>query len=332
MILLRRLHWMLMLALILGVIVASGPAWGEESILLAAAEEEAPPADKKPAEKEAAKPAKPLDPFTIGVEYTLVSDYIWRGVNLTEYAGEGRESLVHQVGVSAKAALKDLGLPDVGAVKLDALFHFYQGNEATTFNPTADDKLMRADYTVTWICPIPDTPLTVAGGWRALNWRHFPVDELTTEVFAKVILNDGFLLGQDDGVFNPSLAYVYDYDLVNAGVAVAAIDHKFSLDDVAEELQGITVTPSAFIILDNRYLDSFLEAVGGNVSTGHKATTFSSWQFGLTGSYDLGSALEMDSDLTVSLFANFSQGLARRERAVGLNDEFFGGLKIGWSW
>ena len=327
MILLRRLHWMLMLALILGVTVASGPAWGEESILLAAAEEKAPPADEKPAAKEAEKAAK--SGFTFGIDYALVSDYVWRGINRSEYAGEGREQLNHQLGISVKSAMKDLGLPDVGAVKLSAWFQYYLGNESTTFDPGADHKLQEIVYTLAWQHEIPDTPLTVAAGLIGYNNVHTATDlHYTFEVFGKVILDDGALLGQDEAVFSPSLAYIWDFDAVNAGVAVAAIEHKFALDDVAEELQGITVTPSAAIILDNRYIDKRLASAGA--PTGHKSTTLSSWQFGLVGSYDLGSALELDSDLTVSLFANFSNALSRSELPV-LNDEFFGGLKIGWS-
>ena len=36
-------------------------------------------------------------PVTLDVTYSLYSDYIFRGINFSEYAGEGREKFNHQV-------------------------------------------------------------------------------------------------------------------------------------------------------------------------------------------------------------------------------------------
>ncbi len=38
-------------------------------------------------------------PITFSFDYTIVSDYIFRGLNFSEYPGEGREKLNHQLGV-----------------------------------------------------------------------------------------------------------------------------------------------------------------------------------------------------------------------------------------
>ena len=45
-----------------------------------------------PVSSEAQGTAKPV-PLTVSVGYGLVTDYIFRGINFSEYPGEGREDL-----------------------------------------------------------------------------------------------------------------------------------------------------------------------------------------------------------------------------------------------
>ena len=319
----RSVCWMMALALIVGL-VAVAPALGEETTWLAAAEADAAPASG------GGKSSNPL-PVTFGVEYTVVSDYIWRGFNLSEYGGEGREKANHQLDVSASAALKDLGLPDVGKISADVWFQFYGGYEA--LNPAADNNLQEIDYTIAWEYDLPDTPLTIGLGWIAYQNPHLSGDAHETfEIFGSIAMNDGFLFDQDDPVLNPSVAYYYDYDLVNAGVLVAAIKHEFALDEIAEGtriIRDITLTPHALIIYDNRYIDKRLDAAGA--PTGNKSNKFSSAEVGVEAGYDLGNALDIPADagkLNLSVFINASHGMRRRVMA----DELYGGMKVGWEW
>ena len=324
MILWHRLRWTLVLALILGVTAVSDSAWGE-----------APDDDAPVGQDNSAK----LLPATFRIKYTLVTDYIWRGLNFSEYAGEGREKLNHQLDISATAALKDLGLPDFGNVTVGAWCNYYVGYEAQNPGPptNASNKFMEFDYTVSWEYEIPDTHLTVAAGWVAYNFPHLAGDpHLTFEVFGKVTLNDGFIFGQKDPILSPSLAYHWDYDLVNAGVLIGAIKHKFALDELTEGMPVVrymTLTPSASIILDNRYLDKAVAAAPGGAPTGHNATTLSSAEVGLELAYDLSKAMDMDDEeygsLKLAVFANLSMPLARQEL---LADEFYGGVSLGWEW
>ena len=48
-----------------------------------------------------AKPEEPF-PLRISLGYYLYSDYVWRGKNLSEYAGEGREKPNHQMTTSSR--------------------------------------------------------------------------------------------------------------------------------------------------------------------------------------------------------------------------------------
>ncbi len=47
------------------------------------------------AQPQAEEPAD--SPFSLGVTYSLYSDYVWRGINRSEYRGEGREKPNHQL-------------------------------------------------------------------------------------------------------------------------------------------------------------------------------------------------------------------------------------------
>ena len=136
MILFRRVNWMLVLALIVCVTATTRPVWI--------------------AEGEAEEAIKPL-PVKVGIEYKLVTDYVWRGINLSEYRGEGREKINHQIDLNAKVKLEDLGLPDVGWVKAGVWFQIFQGNESQNPGPPthADNNLQEVPSPLQ---PLPRTP------------------------------------------------------------------------------------------------------------------------------------------------------------------------------
>lgn len=329
MVLFTRLHWMVVLALIVGVAGLAAPAWGQESVLLAAAGGDEAPDGAAPAE-DADEPVKSL-PVEFTIDYVLVTDYVWRGINLSEYRGEGREKLNHQLDLSATANLKDLGLPDFGSVTLDVWFEYYVGNES--LDAAADNKLQEVDYTVAWEYEIPKTPLTVEAGWIAYVFPHAGGKAHESfEVYGRVGLDDSKLFGTEDPVLSPSVAYYYDYDSVKAGFLITTIEHEFAMDDLARGaavLRDITLTPAASFILDNRYLDKAIGPAPGH--SRHKSTSLSSVDVGVEAGYDLGKALDLPDDcgsLKLSVFANYSHPLRRDLLA----NEFYGGLRIGWKW
>jgi len=283
---------------------------------------------------DAASPAAVADegsanpyPIALGVEYTVVSDYIWRGANFSEYTGEGREKLNHQLDVSLSADLKDLGLTDFGSITFDAWFEWYEGQR--TMAPGSETSMQEVDYTLSWAYDVPKTPVSVELGWSAYTFPNAGGDGYSSyEVFASVGLNDGKLFGQDEGVLNPSVKYNWDYDLVKAGSLVVGIEHEFALAGMAPTmpiLKDMTITPSASFLVDNRYWD---KAIGG---TGHKSTRLAAIEYGLAAGVDLNSALGIPAKygaFSVSAFVNFSDAL----RDDLLNDEFYGGASFGFEW
>jgi len=322
----RKTHWLFVLALVAGITTGATTTYGAETWLAAADEDAAiPPGD------EGNGSGNPL-PVKFGVEYTMVTDYVWRGLNLTEYAGEGREKLSHQVELRASATLKDLGLGDVGTVSVSAWFEFFVGNESQ--NARANSKLQEVDYTISWEYEIPDSPFTIGAGWIAYEFPHQPYTPATPdtaystyEVFVSVAMDDGFIYDEKEGVLNPSLTYFYDYDDVGGGFLIGKIKHKFALDEAVEGMpivRDITLTPSASLIIDNRYWDGYF-------GTGHNSTKFSSVEIGLAAQYDVGRALQIPEEhgsINITVFTNFSHAFRRKV----LNDEFYGGFNVGWDW
>jgi len=315
----RKTRWLFVLVLVAGTTAGATSTYGADTWLAAVGE------DAAVAPGGEGGSSNPL-PVKFGAEYTMVTDFVWRGLNLSEYTGEGREKLNHQAEFSASVALKDLGLADLGTISVSAWFQFFVGNESQ--NARANNKLQRVDYTVSWKYKIPDSPFTVGAGWIAYEYPHAAGTLYSTyEVFGLVAMDDGFIYDSDEPVLSPSLAYFYDYDDVGAGVLVGAIEHKFELDEAVQgtpHLRDITITPSALIILDNRYFDAAL-------GTGHHSTKFSSAEVGIEAGYDVGKALQIPEEhgkINLALFVKFSHAIRRKI----LNDEFYGGFKVGWDW
>ncbi len=274
---------------------------------------ETPPVEAAP------EPTKPI-PLSIGIDYTLVSDYVWRGVNLSEYRGEGRERANHQMNVGLSY---DLG--DCGSINAGFWFEWYAGQKA--MDPTSDGHLQEVDYTLSWSYDIEPLAVGVEVGWIAYQFPQASGDLQTThELFVGLSFDDSKLFGTDSGVLNPTVKYYYDIDLVEGGQFLElGISHDFALADLGCDetpiLKDLTVTPSATLGIDHRYF------------TG--STKLANVLYGLALSYDLGGAIGMPENcgsLNLTGFINYSQALGIQSDVPGYKDEFFGGMTVGYSW
>jgi hypothetical protein len=144
---------------------APATTWLGAAASLAAVE--APPA-------ETAKPewTKPI-PLSVAVDYTLVSDYIWRGVNLSEYRGEGRERPNHQMNV---ALSYDTG--DYGSINAAFWFEWFSGQRQLT--PGCDSDLQEVDYLLSWSYLVKPLATKVEAGWVAYQFPQSSGDLQTT--------------------------------------------------------------------------------------------------------------------------------------------------------
>ena len=266
---------------------------------------------------------KPI-PLTVGVNYTLVTDYIFRGINFSEYAGEGREKLNHQLGIHVAYEPEKLG-------KFGVVFwlEWYADQEKLT--PRCDDHLQEVDYIVYWSYPIKPIATTVETGWIGYTFPQASGDCFcTNEWYVMLSLDDAKLFGTKANVLNPYVAFYLDLDLFHPGSWLEfGVSHDFVLADFdacknVPVVKNLTVTPSLVVGLDHRYLN---KAVG----FGREATQLGNIQSGLAVSYDLSGALGLPpqyGDLILTGFFKFSNAI----RDELINDEFWGGVTVAWEW
>ena len=320
---------------ICGVSYADDDAAGQGSEWLAAmvlqAEKDASPAaasaaTSRPAEEPGWK--KPI-PLGFYLDYMLLTDYMWRGLNLSEYRGEGREKLNHQLTVGANY---DTG--DFGTIDFSVWFQWYGANDKIS-GVSSDGSLQEVDYTVTWTYDLsklcPQVPVELTLGWAGYDLIQLSDDAGFTNVFLVTLaLDDQKLFGEDWFALNPTV--MYEQDLDDAGAfgqgswLEFGVSHEFDLakcPGVREIpiVRDLTATPSIAVMVDVGYIDS--------------GTRISSMRYGLNFGYDLSKALgipEQYGSIGVSAFINYSDAIADDSSAINLNDELWGGMNIGWSW
>jgi len=257
---------------------------------------------------------KPI-PLTFSIDYTVATDYVWRGQNLSEYATEGREKLNHQLGLGLSY---DTG--KFGTFSGSVWFEWFAGQES--LDPTSGSNHQETDYTLSWSVNIDAIATTVEFGWIAYQFPQAVGDaNLTHEWYVSLYFDDSGLFGTEQSVLNPYVAYYMDVDDIQGSWIEFGISHDFALADCNMQntpiLKDITLTPSLIIGIDH-----------GQIST---STKLANMQYGLDVAYDLSSALgipENLGELTLTGFLRYSDALYEE----ALNDEFWGGGTIGYSW
>lgn len=252
-------------------------------------------------------------PISFSADYTLVSDYVWRGQNFSEYVGEGREKANHQatVGLSYEAG-------KLGTFSGSVWCEWFAGQKS--LDPASSRDLQEVDYTLSWSYEVPAVSTTVELGWI---WYHFPEAtgdaSFTHEWYASLSLDDSVIFGTKGPVLNPSVAYYMDLDDVRGGWIECGISHDFGLADCgfkdARILRHTTLTPSFVVGIDEGQISGSTEV--GNLQLGQDI------------SYDLSSALGMPEghgSLTLTGFLRFSDAIYDK----AINDEFWGGITIAY--
>ena len=291
------------------------------------------------------------------LDYTLASDYVWRGLNRSEYRREGREKLNHQLSVGFEIDPSKLGAPPIGRFGGAVWFEWYAGQERLT--PWSSNNLQEVEYQVYWACDVEPIALGVEVGWIAYHFPRLrdggapaPSDAAYThEVYVRLSFDDSKVFGAP--MLSPTVTYYHDVDEVQAGFLIAQISHDFPLRmccGKAPILKDLTITPSFALAVDHRYYDK--AHVGSRTTTvasapqeplnepfeeplyfTAKGTRLAYVEYGLVVKYDLSSALGIPPQcgaFSVSGFLNFTQSLHDNSSAV--QDEFWGGMSVGWEW
>jgi len=266
-------------------------------------------------------------PLSFDITYYLYSDYIFRGINFSEYPGEGREALNHQITTSLGLDLAQLFGHEPGTwgnFSFDTFFEWYADQKA--LDPVhGGQNLQEVDYSLFWSYDIKPIATSLKLSYvfytfpnaKPLNTQEWQVGLEHNDAWMWKWL----LPGNEDGVLNPTVLFAQDVDEIQGWWAEIGISHGF------EVVHGLTVTPSLLMAVDHDYLGP---ATGTNLSG---STKLAYLQWGLTADFDLSTIGKLPHDpgtWTLSTFLYYNQALGSAEK-IAIQDEFYGGMSLGWS-
>lgn len=278
---------------------------------------------------------KPL-PLSLSVEYTLVSDYIFRGINFSEHAREGRETPNHQLGTSIGLDLAPLWggkAGQAGSISLDTWFEWY--GDQDKINPIEDSNNQEIDYSAYYSYSIEPIATDLSIGWIHYyfpNLRGVHNDDRTNEWFFSLEHNDAWAwrwLGYkgEDGILNPTFAFYHDTHISGGVWMDLGISHGFEF----EAIPNLTVTPSYLLHIDGGYLGPLLRVDDHD-------TRIAGMTYGIDMTYDLTELLQLPpwaGTMAVSGFLNYfdpTSAVRSTSHNVDLEDELYGGMRLAWSW
>lgn len=305
---------------------------------------------------DAEKPEEKKLPITIAVSYYLLSDYVYRGINYSEYyswnsssgRSEGREKPNNQMTTSINW---DFG--KYGKLGFDTFFEWYSA-QAQLRTLEKGNNLQEVDYIIHWNKFIDPIATDLYLGFQFYEFPHSAVnlrldrargnnnDDRTEEWQFKLTHNDAWLWNKllctdwKDGVLNPTFFFAQDVGTGAGSVWMEfSLNHPFKIPCV----DNLTITPSWTLAMDGGYL----LRIAGRPHPGQLRLAYEQWGLNIT--YDLTPILHLPKwagTVSVSglMWYNDALGTAeydggRRQGAPGggiIQDEFYGGMSVNWGW
>ena len=267
-----------------------------------------------------AKPerAKPI-PLSLSIDYTVVSDHVFRGMNFSEYAGEGREKPNHQLGLNMEIETSRMGW-NLGTFGFSYWGDWY--TDEKNVNPTSSHNLHESDYIIYWNYRIPELLLNLQTGWVAITFPQMGTDTYyTNEWYISLGLNDGPLFGSEEPMLTPYIAYFLDTDDHDGSWLEWGISHNFALNNM-----GLDSTP---VLKDIAIKPSFVMGIDGGQFG--KSWRVAHMKYGIDVTYDLSGALNIPEEygsISITGFVCFSDAVFNEI----LNGEFWGGVTFCYAW
>lgn len=277
--------------------------------------------------------------LSLSVDFTYVTDYMWRGINFSEYKKEGREAANWQLGVGFEIDPAYLGAPGIGVFGGAFWWEWYADQEKADFSPWSSSNLQEVDYQVYWAYNWEEIGLGIEAGWIAYHFprlRETAAPDASTggsdgaynhEVYVTLSYDDSKIFGQP--ILNPYFSYYLEIDDNNYSYMEFGVSHEFALKDWCGEMflvKDMTVTPSAALGVDHRIYDK-----GGYSGSNQKGTKLAVLIYGVEVGLDLSSALAIPEEFgswSVAGFINYQQSL--HDRGENTNDNLWGGVTLSW--
>lgn len=199
-------------------------------------------------------------PLSGTVGYKFMTDYMWRGINMTSALGDATGKGAHELTYGLALDLADVGVDDVGTVGVTVTEAYFNSYARTSASKAFTD----IDVTLSRVCPWSGGEWVF--GYSNYKWANTGLgsDARSQELSASYSFQDGeimrALLGTDMGenVLNPTVSYILDYDEAeNGGLVVLALSHPME----PAEMPGVTLTPAMTLVYDDRYYGPYLESL-----------------------------------------------------------------------
>ncbi len=296
-------------------------AWADEPnpIQLSHVPQGGTSAEHAPATAPADEKVEESLPVSISLSYGLYTDYVFRGINFSEYPGERREKLNHQFEVSIGLDLSVLGYGDLGTIGFDTWFQWFAGQRK--LDPDRDSYLQEVDYTIWWSRTIAQiaTDLTLGFTYYQLLSTF---DDDTCEYFIKLEHNDAWMWRKlwpdnEKGVLNPSFFLAHDVGTLGGVWMEFGVSHDFAVPGI----EHLTVTPGYELAVQcNYWRDGFF--IAGDT-----------WS--LVTAYDLTELLRLPAwagRLGIAGELYYFNAYSNFRKPDGGADELWGGLSVTWDW
>jgi hypothetical protein len=267
-------------------------------------------------------------PVSFDLSYTLVTDFMWRGVNLSEYRNEGRERLNHQLRTNLGVDVAELfgrQAGEFGTFYFGTFFNWYGGQRGV--DPIrGGQNFSRNDYYLSYSYEVKEIATTFSAGWNYYNYAN-NTDRNTHEWFVRADHNDAWMFkwlfpDNDKGILNPYFLFVHDVGSIGGIWGELGVHHDFELFD------NFVLTPHLMLGIDHRYIQGLAET--GRVGT----TQVALQRLGLDATYNFAPVLQLPEwigDVYITGFLYYQCALGDAQKSGAIDDQLWGGMNVGWS-
>ena len=298
------------------------------NLMLAQASEPTEPVAERTEIETVQDTEEPALPISLGLSYALYTDYIFRGVNFSEYDGEAREKLNHQLTVSLAW---DMG--DYGTIGFDTWFEWFAGQKK--IDPDrGGQNLQEVDYTIWWSYSIEPIATDLTLGYTFFQFPNLAHtlrqdgargnnnDDRTHEYWFSLEHNDAWMWkplfpDNEEGILNPSFFFAHDVGAIPGAWMEFGLSHGFAVPGV----DNLTITPAWTLCVDGDYWTRGFKLAGD--------------QWSLAAEYDLTPVLQLPDwagSISITGELYFFNAFGNMEDSHTIQDEFWGGLTVNWAW